>query len=85
MSYDTSYVANFPPLAKISRHIGLADRNLRQFLCRLRVFAFFARTSITQSTLDVVGSVLPLLPSSSVVVKVNNLLIFYSMFSALLI
>ena len=38
MSYDTTYVANFPPPAKISRHSGLADRNWSQFLCRLRVF-----------------------------------------------
>ena len=38
MSYDTTYVANFPPPADISRHSGLADRKRWQFLCRLRVF-----------------------------------------------
>ena len=38
MSYDTTYVANFPPTADISRHSGLADRKSWQFLCRLRVF-----------------------------------------------
>ena len=48
MSYDTTYIANFLPPADISRHIGLAGRNFRQFLCRPHVFR--ARLEIPYNT-----------------------------------
>ena len=50
MSYDTTYVTNFPPTADISRHSGLADRKRAQFLCRLRVFRAHIHTAGNRST-----------------------------------